>query len=158
MATPKAVGARLDEALLSVRKSFGLHQDDMAKLLGIARRTLVRWEQGEAEPTGRRLDRLLRALHRRDVRAAERVATAAKSTLEAHGLAPAPTTVASSRTVPVGLRDVIDLAVHAAAEASDASPRAVRAGVIAALRRVASAGVPLEVLAEVLAESSGTEA
>ena len=136
--------AAFRDALRYARAQLRLHQGELGAIAGFSRRTVVRWELGATVPAGDNLARLVRSLHLRDPALAARVATAAGSSLERLGVAALPAGASGSAGQRSPTRDAFDLAVHAAAEAMDASPRAVRPGVVAALGRLAGLGVSLE--------------
>ena len=51
--------------LKDFRKEFGLTQSDLAVKMGVSRRTIIRWEQGEIETADPfRLEKLRQVMHR----------------------------------------------------------------------------------------------
>jgi transcriptional regulator with XRE-family HTH domain len=128
------------------RVTLGTTQNELAKLLGVTRRTVGRWEAGASAPSIDQLRHLARAVHSKDPALAEALATEGDATLETLGLrspapsaprapaatpapsiarAPAPPAAAPSALIgppprpfpPVAL--LIDSIVHVAARALD---------------------------------------
>lgn len=117
----------------------------LAELLGCSVRSVYRHSDtgGVLYPSEHRT--LLRATYPTNPALADRYARALGTSLEALGLGAAPKP-ASAVTA-----DHADLVVHAAAEALDMSPRAVRAGIAAAFAKAHELRVPVEGLVPHLA-------
>ena len=74
------------------RVTLGTTQNELAKLLGVTRRTVGRWEAGASAPSIDQLRHLARVVHSKDPALAEALATEGDATLETLGLrSPAPT-------------------------------------------------------------------
>jgi hypothetical protein len=122
--------------------TMGMPHGELAELLGTTRRTFSRWAQKGTWLSIEHAVVLARLVHRRDRVAAARFAELGDTTLVALGLeappAPAPSHLGSA-------------VVCAAAEAIDASPRAVRPGLLAAVRCARELGLDLAKLEALLA-------
>jgi hypothetical protein len=84
---------------------------------------------------------LVPAVHPRAPALAARVAAAGKKTLADFGLA-SPPSAAQGTVEPAPY--ALDAVLCAAAEAGDVTPRQMRAGLLAALKRARECGLPLE--------------
>ncbi len=62
---PLPTGSTIAEQLVAYRKARGLTQKHFAHELGIDPSTLAKWEQGEREPKGDFLERVLSAMNQR---------------------------------------------------------------------------------------------
>jgi DNA-binding XRE family transcriptional regulator len=111
------------------RQALRVTQNDLALLLGVARRTMGRWEARKSAPTEHQRHKLARTVHPRDPGLAEEIAIEAGTTLEGLGLVepapplpPAPLPAASAAIAgppprafpPIDL--VLDAIVHVAAQ------------------------------------------
>jgi transcriptional regulator with XRE-family HTH domain len=123
------------------RTRLALHitQKELAELLGVARRTISRWEGRESIPSASQLHVLARAVHPHDAALAAELAAEGDATLEGLGLrppapAPPPAPVAAAPPVPAAppsevrgppprafprVEYLIDSIVHVAAQALD---------------------------------------
>jgi transcriptional regulator with XRE-family HTH domain len=139
------------------RLALKITQKELADLLGVARRTISRWEARAGVPSPEQLRDLARAVHPHDVALAAELAAEGDATLEALGLRPqastapvAPVTAphaamppvsggAASRPFPpVGL--LIDSIVHVAVRALDGQdPSGDPIGAVTTVLRVAFA-------------------
>lgn len=131
-------------AALFVQAQFALNttQEEVGRVMGVSRRTMSRWMR-ERTPTIFRVhaERLARAVHPEDPQLAAQIAEAGGLTLAGLGLKPpgADLDAAMGRTRA-------DAVVCDAAEVLDASPRAVRPALLAAVRRARREGLSLEAL------------
>jgi hypothetical protein len=115
-------------------------QGEMAKYLGISRRTVNRWGSRGVGLAPFQAHDLARLVHPRDAALAAKLAAAGGATLESLGLEkkePPP-------PPPDPPRHLVDVVVCAAADALDISPRQVRAALLAAFRRAREAGLTVE--------------
>ncbi len=117
------------------RLALKITQKELADLLGVARRTISRWESRAGVPSPEQLRSLARAVHPHDAALAAELAAEGDATLEALGLrpqallapgaagvalhagAPAPGGLPSRPFPPVGL--LIDSIVHVSVRALD---------------------------------------
>ena len=138
----------LHELLALSQQALGLPHREFGPLLGSSQRTAERWAAKRSTPTPQQLAQLTRHVHARDPALAAELAAALGGSLESLGIAtPAPAPVPSS-VPPTRLVDVV---VCAAAEAMDASPRAMRAALHAAFASARSLGLDLATLEDALA-------
>jgi hypothetical protein len=135
-------GALLAEAC----QSLGVTQEELGKLLGLSRRTIVRWQGSSGYPPWYAAD-VARAVHPRDPDLAARIAAREGSSLELMGIV----TPRPPPPPPEPPAHMVDLVVCAAAEALDVSPRTVRPALAAAFRRARQAGLTLEQVERMLA-------
>jgi hypothetical protein len=120
----------------------------VARGIGISRRTMTRWMGNRQCMSPVRLHDLARLVHPADPAVAAQIAAVGGTTLVALGLeAPAAAVPAVDPR-----RHLVDAIVCAAAEALDASPRAVRPALVAAIRRTRETGLTLADVESLLAE------
>jgi DNA-binding XRE family transcriptional regulator len=157
------------------RQALRVTQNDLALLLGVARRTMGRWEARKSAPTEHQLHKLARAVHPRDPSLAEEIAIEAGTTLEGLGLvepAPAPSPAPSPAPhaavagppprafPPIDL--VLDAIVHVAAQTLEAQDvnrvpiGAVTAVLRSAFSRARQLGLTVEEVDTALAARAGT--
>ncbi len=68
-----AIGQRL----LAFRNHIGLTQTELGQLIGVSRRSILKWESGEGVPSGTHLQHLLEVyVHRRAFTAGQELAEA----------------------------------------------------------------------------------
>ena len=141
-------GSMSDSELVS-RAQFaaGLTQEGLGEHLGSSRRTVTRWARSQAHPSDRQRVEMVRLAHARDPAVAAQLAAGIGETLESLGIvAPAPPPAPPMTTLLVQ-----QAIVHAAAEAMDLSPRAVRVGLQAAIKRARELGATIEEVEAALA-------
>jgi transcriptional regulator with XRE-family HTH domain len=140
------------------RLALSFTQNELAMMLGVARRTVGRWEGGDSTPSIDELRKLARAVHPKDAQLAVEIAAEGGTTLEALGLvvpaSKAPPTPPAAPTPPprpfppVDL--MIDSVVHVAAQALAAHDAhgepatIVRAVLSAAFSRARGLGLTIE--------------
>jgi transcriptional regulator with XRE-family HTH domain len=135
MSNPAAV-------LLHVRERLGLTQTALALQLGVAPRTVSRWERGITEVTDEAVSRAVALLRARDPEAASRIAIETK-------LPGAPAQEEARRAA-------LDHAVYAAADALDVSPRRAREVLSVFLTHLVAAGIgAADARARLVEKSSG---
>jgi transcriptional regulator with XRE-family HTH domain len=150
------------------REVLLLTQGELADMLGVARRTVSRWEGKESTPTIDQLRRLAQAVHTKDRALAAEIAVEGNASLEALGLvdrgiaaaaASIDGTVPSPRVFPpVDL--LMDSVVHVAAQAlvaqrsGDDPVAAVRAVLQAAFERARGLGLTMDEVAAVLSKGA----
>jgi hypothetical protein len=129
--------------LVLAAKALSMTYAELAKLLGVSKRTIIRWMQQSGGNADWRL--LAEKVFPCDSALAARLASHAGETLQSLGLVPpaAPPPPASAPTLPprFTMPHIVDSIVCAAAEASDVSPRAVRATLLAAFARARELGL-----------------
>lgn len=124
------------------RTALQVTQVGLAEALGASRRTGQRWDANKSYPAESQLVELAKRVHPVDPTLAADIAASLETTLDALGLGPP----AASLATPVA----IDSVVCAAAEAMDASPRAVRSGLLAAFSRARELQLTLEAVEKAL--------
>ncbi|UJR86191.1 helix-turn-helix domain-containing protein [Sandaracinus amylolyticus] len=116
----------IHETLRDARVTIGLRQKELAALLGLAPRTVARWEAGETVPQGPMRTALVAAIAERDSAIAATVAEAIGVTLPAP---PAPPVDASKPPPPSDEAPTIEAlqaAVYLAADALGVPAAALR--------------------------------
>ena len=135
--------------LLEAGKVLGTSQVDIGRRIGVSRRTMTRWMRNPSCLVPLHAQALARAVYPVDPALAARCARVGETTLEALGLE-----VPTPRDPP---RHHADAVVCAAAEALDASPRAVRPVLLAAVRKAREVGLTVEQLERLLAPPARAE-
>jgi transcriptional regulator with XRE-family HTH domain len=148
------------------REALGLTQNELAETLGVARRTVNRWEGKESTPAVDQLRQLARAVYAKDRALAADIAAEGNATLEGLGLvertggAPGASRVDPSSAPPRPFPPIdlmIDSVVHVASQAlaaqlhGDEPVLRVRAALRAAFERARGLGLTLEEVAAALA-------
>jgi DNA-binding XRE family transcriptional regulator len=128
---------------------LGLSQDKFAQLMGVSRRTVTRWTNGDSYPNEATWMELARHVHRRDRDVAARIASALKESLVSLGLEDAPPPPPPQEPQPPPrpyppTGDLVDSVVCAAAEAVAMTPQAIRPALVSAFDRFASVGLGLD--------------
>lgn len=123
----------------AIQVALGLTQREIGALLGYSRRTIVRWTAHGTGAIDADWCTLARAVHPKDPELAARAAKAAGETLQSLGIVPA--TPPAPVRPPLATADLVELVVHAAADAVDMAPRAIRPALLAALDRMAAVGL-----------------
>lgn len=122
---------------------------EVGRGIGVSRRTLTRWKRNPRCMIPLHLQRLARLVHPTDPVLAAQIAAVDGKTLADLGLAAPLAGTAPTEASVAGAREVdpkqhlVDAIVCAAAEALDASPRAVRPALVAAFRRARETGLSL---------------
>ena len=131
--------------VIRARLLLGMTQEQLGDMLGVARRTVIRWGTGSTPSASQIID-LAKAVHPKDAALASALAVAAGARLEEIGIAPPR----PAEPTPLAKENALHSIVYAAAEASAGTPQAARAGLVAALDRAALLGVSAEELREAL--------
>jgi transcriptional regulator with XRE-family HTH domain len=142
---PKAVA----ELLVQAQNALGVSQGQLGDLLGLSRQTIWRYQTGQSNPLGSSLQDLARRVRAIDAGLASRLAGAGS------GARKASFKIATHKSAsggPVETRLLADAIVCAAAEALDASPRAVRRALLAAFARARDTGLALDAIETALAK------
>ncbi len=134
---------------------MGMFHGEMAKLLGVSRRSYSRWASEGTRLERRQVAVLADLAITRDEALASELAALVGETLVSLGLeepaAPlAPSPVPSAEPLSTSSPKLIDVVVCAAAEALDVSPRAVRPALLAAVRCARELGLTLETMETIL--------
>ena len=141
------LGSGLPTSLLvQAQWALSKNQRTLGEMLGVSRRTVVRWTRGGGTtlPPSRLLT-LARALHSVDAALAEKIALGHGQTLAGLGIA------VQAPEVDVGAdARLAEVVVCAAADALDAPPRAVRPALLAALESARQVGLSAESLEKAL--------
>jgi transcriptional regulator with XRE-family HTH domain len=141
----------LNQAGLTLAMSHG----QLAKLLGVSRRSVSRWIAEGTWISVRHAKALAEAVHAGNRPLAARFAGLAGKSLVELGLeapaaaapvAPAPTSPDARTPKSPDATKLLDAVVCAAAEAMDASPRAVRPALLAAVKCAREVGLTLEAM------------
>ncbi|MGD0525402.1 MAG: helix-turn-helix transcriptional regulator [Polyangiaceae bacterium] len=152
-------GQSLAVVLLRTQHVLAGSQQKLGDIVGVNRRTVWRWQSGKITPSPDTLQKFARLTYPKDPEVAAALAAACGQTLESLGLVPPPPPPAPPlpppgpppEEDPVKTRLFVDAIVCAAAEALDASPRAVRGALFAAFTRAREAGLPVETVEKALA-------
>ena len=142
---------RLCDVAARVNKTIGGSQEAFGKRFGVSRRTVSRWRARNADPTDVQVVEMARLVLPFDRAFAEQIASELGETLESLGLVPRPPPPGSVLG-PLTPGHAGDLAVIAAAEVMDASPRAIRPALLAAVARARVLGLTLADLERALGE------
>jgi DNA-binding XRE family transcriptional regulator len=140
--------------LLEVQRALGLSQREVGELIGVSRRTMVRWNNGGMGPIASEWCELARHVYPVDAVLAATLAKQAGETLESLRLVAPPASPPLLLPLPkaptVTNSDLVDLAVLSAAEALSMPPQAVRPALVAAVDRMTACGLTLEAAREVM--------
>jgi hypothetical protein len=137
--------------LARTTQTLRLNQEQLGQLLGVSRRTVIRWGSQGRGPTYEQWVTLARCAYPKDASLARTIATEIGQTLVTLGIEapplpeppPPPPPGPPPRPVPP-VRDLVDSIVCAAAEAMATTPQAVRPALVAAFGRTASVGLTLD--------------
>jgi hypothetical protein len=126
---------------------LGESQIGLGRVMGVSKRTMTRWMHAVVFLAKGQAEDLARAVHPLDPQLASEIALAGRTSLAEMGLAPPP----GSKEDMAAARLRLDTVVCAAAEAIDASPRAVRAALLAAFQRAREVGLTPDELEQAVA-------
>ena len=151
-----------DRVLIHCQHQLGKTQESLGELLGVSRRTMLRWQHHGGGPTPAGWADLARRLYTTDPELARHAAKAGGHTLDGLGLrasppaapAPRPPPPAPPRPAPVP-RHLVDSLVCAAAEAADLMPKALRPALVAAFERARDLDLTVDSVLEGLGRTSG---
>jgi len=144
---PKAVADLLVEA----QNALGVSQGQLGDLLGLSRQTIWRYQTGQSNPLASSLNDLARRVRAIDARLASRLAGAGTGARKPSLRIAMTTNPAAGGSIETRL--LADAIVCAAAEALDASPRAVRRALLAAFARARDTGLALDAIETALAKA-----
>ena len=134
--------------LMEARRTLHLSQQQLGDIMGLSKRTIIRMEQGRSTPLPSQYVMVARALCPVNQALAEHYAAAAGTTLVGAGSRgtsarahPAFASPFPAVRRPGHVQSLADSVVCVAAEAMDASPRAVRPALLAAFERMKALGM-----------------
>jgi hypothetical protein len=137
-----------------------MSQTQLGQLLGVAKRTIQRWQDRETTLLPSTFQTLAAAVYPKDPALAARIAAHGSTTLEALGIVkpnppepPAPAAAPAPQT-PAPLEATLSRAIVAAA-AVGVAPKAIRPALAAALVRARQVGLDVDALIEALTGSAG---
>jgi hypothetical protein len=141
------------ELLVRLQSALQTSQERLGELVGVSRRTVIRWQQRGAVLLPSQWETFARACHPHDRDLAAQCAAHAGETLESLGLE-RPPLATPPRPAP-SAKHLADSVVCAAAEAMHLTPQAMRPGVVAVLERIVALGMNAD---EVLAAMAAPKA
>jgi hypothetical protein len=146
--------------VLQAGKAARLLTTQLAEHLRISRRTMSRWiAGGYTNMTPGNWVTLARLVYPNDRALAATLAGVAGGTLEGLGIASPPPPAPSPPPTPsVTQADLADLVVHAAAEAANLPPQAVRPIIASALDKAAALGLSVEAMREAMTAGKAEKA
>jgi DNA-binding XRE family transcriptional regulator len=137
--------------LTRARSALGMSQEGFGELLGVSRRTMVRWQGGSSGPSYENWMELVRHVHPKSRALAVEIATELEETLVSLGLEAPPAPAVTAPEIPAAparpsppVADLVDSIVCAAAEAVASTPQAIRPALLAAFERAASLGLQMD--------------
>jgi transcriptional regulator with XRE-family HTH domain len=140
------LGENVRVLLTRARQVLGMTQEQFGTTLGTSKRTVQRWDAGQAVPLPEELHTLARLVYPTDRALATQIAKETGATLENLGIvAPAPSPRAAPPT-----HLMVESVVCAAAEALETKPAAAREALRAALGRARAMGLTVEEIDEAL--------
>jgi hypothetical protein len=143
--------------VLQAGKAARLLTTQLAEHLRISRRTMSRWiAGGYTNMTPGNWVTLARLVYPNDRALAATLAGVAGGTLEGLGIAPPPPPAPSPPPTPPVTQ--ADLVVHAAAEAANLPPQAVRPIIASALDKAAALGLSVEAMREAITAGKAEKA
>jgi hypothetical protein len=128
---------------------MAMSQEQLGQLLGVSRRTVIRWGEHGVSLSRDQKAALVEALHAKDPAFAAQIAGDLGESLESLGVvavavaSPEPSR-AEALPAPIAREHLADSIVCAAAEAVGLSPQAVRPALVAAFDRAASVRLSLD--------------
>ena len=144
------------ELLALAQRALGILGVELADRVGVHPKTVMRWHAGRSSVSAAALGKLAVDVFPKDPALARRIHAYAAEELAFPGLVPPPplpddpsTAVAA---VPASFR--AESVVFAACDAMDASPRAIRPALLAALRRAREVGITMDDLERELAPAA----
>src|SRR5579859_7114131 len=148
----------------AARSALGMTQKEFGEALGVSHRTATRWDAGKAEPADFQLRTLAGLLLPVSRALAVECAAQNHESLVDLGLEKPPAPPAPPPPppppppLPYTTDDLVDIVVCAAAEATDASPRAVRQLLHVAFRRARDVGLTVQQVESALAKATAAGA
>lgn len=150
----------LAQAIRDARRSAQLTQEQLGRYMGLKGRAVYRWECGHAVPRRRMRWLLLRQIQLHNPEAAAKLSAAFEAhTARVKGLVPAPPPPALPAPAKPSGAVALELALLAAADELDLSPRRLRASLARLCARAGEAGYSLDAMRhEMDARSAGSPA
>ncbi len=137
--------------LIQTRRALLLSQGQLAEMMGVAKRTMQRWEDRGAILLPSHIRTLATAAHPRDPALAARIAAYGNTSLEALGLVkPAPAHPPVPPPAPLPTAILVDSIVCVAADAIGVPPRAIRPALEAAFVRARQVRLDVAAVADSL--------
>ena len=133
-----------------------MDQGDLARAMGVSRRTIIRWQKGQTAPVEAQIRELVAIVRQQDEDLADELLAAAifevlvrpEEVGAAHSVVAAPEASATPAGPPQppgpAPPHLIDAIVCAAADAADMIPRSMRPPLRAAFSRAAQLGLSIE--------------
>jgi transcriptional regulator with XRE-family HTH domain len=132
--------------LIHCRLALGLSQQEFAALVGVTKRTLMRWEERGTVLLPPQATALARALNGVRPDLAVQVAASVGATLPKLGVVPA------ADSSPTTISDPVDSVVRAAASVMGCAPNDIRGAVAAAFAQAREIGLDVEDVVEKLVD------
>lgn len=140
-----------------VRDALIFSQRKLGEALGVSKRTVLRWEGGQATPTDLRVADMARLVYPRDRALARELAAALGKTLVDLGLeAPLPPLPSPGPKRPASPY-LVDSVVCVAAEAAPMLPQAMRVALLAGIERMMALELSPAEVVEALRPASKTK-
>jgi hypothetical protein len=139
------MGESLHGLFHAARTALGETAVGMAPIIGMSRRTALRYSAGRSSPGVHSLDAMARAVLPIDADLAARIYAAAVDGARAIGITLEPLPSTTPEPAPVDPH-AIDTVLCAVADAMALPPRSVRAGLLAGLRRARDAGLGVDAM------------
>ncbi len=165
--SPPSPPSSLPLLLIQSQRALSMSQTQLGQLLGVAKRTIQRWQDRETTLLPSTFQTLAAAVYPEDPALAARIAAHGSTTLEALGIvkpnppeppapaaAPAPQTPAPLEAT-LSRAILVDSVVCVAADAVGVAPKAIRPALAAALVRARQVGLDVDALIEALTGSAG---
>jgi DNA-binding XRE family transcriptional regulator len=150
--------------LILGQHALGMTQEKLGKLLGVSRRTILRWQQGPTVLTEHQRKLLITRVYAVNPSLAAEIAKEIDVTLESVGAVPPPALVGAATAAGdtllearVASRHLADSVVCAAAEAVGLSPQAIRPALVAAFARAAAVGLSVRGMSDGLKAATLSE-
>jgi DNA-binding XRE family transcriptional regulator len=152
-AMAKTAASSLPALLSKARMTLSMSQEELGNRVIASRKTVGRWESGTVDPGRGTLAEIVKMVHAVDADLAAALAVAGGETLESLRV------VVPAAPVDDHANDLlVDAIVCAAADAGDATPRAMRPALMAAFECAMAAGLDVKAVVRGLARRMGKKA
>jgi DNA-binding XRE family transcriptional regulator len=145
--------------LLHAQMALRMSQERFGALIGVSRRTIIRWETSRPRVSLQTKKTVVQAVHPVDAPLAAAIAKGFGETLESLGVLPPPSLAPALPPPPPGpiiaAPHLADSVVCAAAEAVGLAPQAIRPALLAAFERAASVGLSVDDVRKALVSIAG---
>jgi transcriptional regulator with XRE-family HTH domain len=135
---------------LDARRALRLDQRTLGEAIGVSRRTIQRWDAGQADPYAPDLAKIAALVAPKDAQLAAKLAAAGGTSLEKLGLVESPVVAAPPPPPRTPPQHLVDAVVCAAAEALAVAPQSVRPALLAAFTKARDVDLTIEEVASVL--------